>query len=119
MGIVAGVAVTRAVCGNCRILDNKTGQLVGWKVHKSAVPKMKEDKAYCFSYQVVRDIKPGNSRNVTVTYALAVWQALQRQWPQILQRQIATKGPELQSEHRQVRILPFVACTMAKTWPEH
>lgn len=48
-----------------------------------------------------------------------MWQELQRQWLQILQRQIATYGPELQSEHRQVRIFPFVACTMTKTWPEH
>lgn len=52
-------------------------------------------------------------------YAFAVWHELQRQWPQILQRQMATKGPELQSEQRQVRMLPLVACTMAKEWPEH
>ena len=32
---------------------------------------------------------------------------------------MATKGPELQSEQRQVRMLPLVACTMAKEWPEH
>lgn len=52
-------------------------------------------------------------------YALALWQALHRQWPQILHRQMATKGPELQSEQRHVRMLPLVACTMAKTCPEH
>ena len=49
----------------------------------------------------------------------AVWHELHRQWPQILHRQMATKGPELQSEQRHVRILPLVACTMAKACPEH
>lgn len=49
------------------------------------------------------------------SHPLALWQALQRQWPQALQRQMATKGPELQSEHRQVRMLPLVAWTIAKT----
>lgn len=32
---------------------------------------------------------------------------------------MATNGPEAQSEQRQVRMLPLVAWTMAKAWPEH
>ncbi|KAB8266070.1 hypothetical protein BDV32DRAFT_114997 [Aspergillus pseudonomiae] len=32
---------------------------------------------------------------------------------------MATNGPEVQSEQRQVRMFPLVACTMAKTCPGH
>ena len=64
--------------------------------------------------------RPGrNSFARRGSHAFAVWHALQRQWPQILHRQMATNGPELQSEQRQVRMLPLVAWTMEKEWPEH
>lgn len=32
---------------------------------------------------------------------------------------MATNGPDVQSEQRQVRMFPLVACTIAKTCPGH